>query len=159
MIKTYKSPKLTLAEDEVFVFGANSSGWHGAGAAGFTTFGEPGNIWRQHHYHEWFDGAKGKWNEKGKLGPQVGTEGKSYSIVTVTRAGAKRSIPLDMIRSSIERFYLFAKSRPNLKFFVAQENKIGLNGYSPSEMASIYSGEIPENVYFDEEFAKLLKYD
>lgn len=87
----------------------------------------------------------------------LGTEGKSYAIPTVTRAGAKRSIPLSEIKKSIEKFYAFAKSRPHLKFFVAQENKTGLNGYSSNEMASIYSGEIPENVYFDEGFASLLK--
>lgn len=156
MIKTYKSPKLTLAEDEVFVFGANSQGFHGFGAAGYASFGETSNVWRQHHYHEWVNGAKGKWNEKGKLGPQVGTEGKSYAIPTVTRAGAKRSIPLDTIKGSIQEFYKFAKSRPHLKFFVAQENTVGLNGYLPTELATIYSGDIPENVYFDEGFAGLL---
>jgi hypothetical protein len=156
MINTYKSPKLTLAEDEVFVFGANSFGWHGAGSAGFASFGELGNVWRKYDYNNLWNGWKGKWNEKGKLGPQVGTEGKSYAIPTVTRAGAKRSIPLSDIKNSIEKFYEFAKSRPHLKFFVAQGVEGNLNGYSAQEMASIYSGEIPENVYFDEGFAKLL---
>ena len=156
MVQTYKSPKLTLSEDEVFVFGANNQGFHGGGAAGWATFNETGNVWRKYNYQGWRFGTKGKWNAKGLLGPQVGTEGRSYAIVTVTHAGAKRSIPLSGIRKNIEMFYMFAMSRPKLKFFVAQENKIGLNGYSPSEMASIYSGEIPENVYFDEGFAKLL---
>ena len=104
MIKTYKSPKLTLSEDEVFVFGANSFGWHGAGAAGFASFGEIGNVWRECSYADKLNGWKGKWNEKGKLGPQIGTEGKSYAIPTVTRAGAKRSIPLPEIKKSIEKF-------------------------------------------------------
>lgn len=156
-IKTYQSPKLTLAEDEVFQFGSNENGWHGAGSAGFASFGESGNVWRKYEYDKKPNGWKGKWNVKGtSVGPQVGTEGKSYAIPTVTRAGAKRSISLETIKESIQTFYAFAKSRPHLKFFVAQENKTGLNGYLPSEMASIYSGEIPENVYFDEGFAKLL---
>ena len=98
-----------------------------------------------------------KWNEKGKLGPQVGTEGKSYAIPTVTRAGEKRSIPLSEIKKSIEKFYAFAKSRPHLNFFVAQGVEGNLNGYSAQEMVSIYSGEIPDNVYFDEGFALLLE--
>lgn len=158
MIKTYQSPKLTLAEDEVFVFGSNrDGGFHGCGAAGFASFGEFGNVWRKHQYDLKPNGWKGKWNVKGaSVGPQVGTEGKSYAIPTVTRAGAKRSIPLPEIKKSIEKFYTFAKSRPHLKFFVAQGVEGNLNGYSAQEMASIYSGEIPENVYFDEEFAKLL---
>lgn len=158
MINTYQSPKTTLAEDEVFVFGSNrDGGFHGSGSAGFASFGEFGNVWRKHDYASKPNGWKGKWNVKGiSEGPMLGTEGKSYAIPTVTRAGAKRSIPLETIKESIQTFYSFAKSRPHLKFFVAQENKTGLNGYSPQEMASIYSGEIPENVYFDEGFASLL---
>jgi len=156
-IKTYQSPKLTLAEDEVFVFTSNNSGYHGAGSAGFASFGESGNVWRKYEYDLKPNGWKGKGNVKGtSVGPQVGTEGKSYAIPTVTRAGAKRSIPLETIKGSIQAFYAFAKSRPHLKFFVAQENKVGLNGYLPEELASIYSGDIPENVYFDEGFAGLL---
>lgn len=157
MIKTYKSPKLTISEDEVFVFTSNYSGFHGAGSAGFATFNEAGNVWRKYEYDKKPNGWKGKWNEKGlSQGPQVGTEGKSYAIPTVVKCGARRSLPQVEIKEYIRTFYAFAKSRPHLKFFVTQENKLGFNGYSPEEMASIYSGEIPDNVYFDEEFAKLL---
>lgn len=156
MIKTYKSPKVTLLDDEVFVWGANLQGFHAGGAAGWATSLDLNYNWRTAGYEKLPDGTKGKWNEKGKLGPQVGTEGKSYAIPTVARAGAKRSIPLPEIKKSIEKFYNFAKSRPHLKFFVAQENKMGLNGYEPLELAEIYSGDIPENVYFDEGFASLL---
>lgn len=156
-INTYQFPKLTLADDEVFVFGSNTLGFHGAGAAGYASFGEFGNVWREHEYDKKPNGWKGKWNVKGaSVGPQVGTEGKSYAIPTVTRAGQRRSIPLEVIKGSIRAFYDFASSRPHLKFFVAQ-NIFGLNGYTPEEMAEVYSGEIPENVYFDKEFAKLLK--
>lgn len=156
MINTYQSPKTTLSEDEVFVFGANLQSFHAGGAAGWATSLDPNYNWRTAGYDKLPNGTKGKWNEKGKLGPQIGTEGKSYAIPTVTRAGAKRSIPLAEIKKSIEKFYAFAKSRPHLKFFVAQGVEGNLNGYSAEEMASIYSGEIPENVYFDEKFAGLL---
>lgn len=156
MIKTYKSPKTSLCDDEVFVFGANSQGFHAGGAAGFATSGDLKFDWRRHCYDSKPNGWKGKWTEKGKLGPQIGTEGKSYAIPTVTRAGAKRSIPLSEIKKSIEKFYNFAKSRPHLKFFVAQGLSGNLNGYSSEELATIYSGDIPENVYFDEGFAGLL---
>lgn len=40
---------------------------------------------------------------------------------------------------------------------MAQGLEGNLNGYSAQEMASIYSGEIPENVYFDEGFASFLE--
>lgn len=157
MIKTYQSPKLTLAEDEVFVFGANLQGFHAGGAAGWATSLDPNYNWRTAGYDKLPNGTKGKWNEKGKLGPQVGTEGKSYAIPTVTRAGAKRSIPLSEIKKSIEKFYAFAKSRPNLKFFVAQEKSGGLNGYSGQEMAGLYAEDVPDNVYFSEGFAELVE--
>lgn len=159
MIKTYKSPKLTLAEDEVFVFGSNrDDGFHGCGSAGFASFGESGNVWRKYEYDKKPNGWKGKWNVKGaSVGPQVGTEGKSYAIPTVTRAGARRSIPLSDIKKSIEKFYAFAKSRPHLKFFVAQEKSGGLNGYSGQEMAGIYAEDVLDNVYFSEGFAELIE--
>lgn len=158
MIKTYQSPKLTLAEDEVFVFTSNNSGYHGAGSAGFASFGESGNVWRKHQYDLKPNGWKGKWNVKGaSVGPQVGTEGKSYAIPTVTRADAKRSIPLETIKGSIQTFYAFAKSRPHLKFFVAQEKSGGLNGYSGQEMAGIYAEDVPDNIYFSEGFAELVE--
>jgi hypothetical protein len=61
MIKTYKSPKTSLCDDEVFVFGSNSeNGFHGAGSAGYATFNEFGNVWRQHNYQDWPKGAKEK---------------------------------------------------------------------------------------------------
>jgi hypothetical protein len=159
-IKTYQSPKTVLMDDEVFVFGSNRDmGFHGAGAAGFASFGEFGNVWRKHQYNRRPAGWKGKWNVKGIAeGFQIGTEGKSYAIPTVTIAGAKRSIPLTEIQESIRKFYTFAKSRQDLKFFMAQESSGGLNGYSAEEMANIYSGDIPDNVYFSEGFAKLLLY-
>lgn len=159
-MNTYKSPKETLANEEVFVFGSNQQGFHAGGAAGWATSLDKNYNWRVAEYDKLVNGWKGKWNVKGiSEGPMLGTEGKSYAIPTVTRAGAKRSIPLETIKESIQKFYNFARSRPHLKFFVAQENKAGLNGYSPVEMASIYSGEIPENVYFDGEFAKLLVHE
>ena len=82
----------------------------------------------------------------------------SYAIPTVYKAGAKRSLPLDTIKDSVKSLYAFALSTPKLKFYVAQDAKMGLNGYTPEEMANVYSCmEIPENVYFYEPFARLLK--
>jgi len=158
-VNSYSGPIQALKDDEVFVFGANSQGFSGAGAAGYATFGEASNVWRKYKYDEKPKGWKGRWTEKGKVGPQIGTEGKSYGLVTVTKAGAKRSLSSEEITHNISVFYKFAQSRPHLKFFMAQSSKDGFNGYSAAEMAAMYlaAGEAPANVYFEESFVELLK--
>jgi hypothetical protein len=158
-MKSYFAPKLTLEKDEVFVFGGNKHGFSGAGSAGYATFNKPGNHWRAEKYDERPHGWLGCWNVKGCAeGFQVGTIGKSYAIPTVTKPGEKKSISLHDIGLSVRSFYAFAISRPNLNFFVAQGGKIGLNGWSPEEMASCYLVmRPPENVYFEDAFYKILK--
>ena len=142
----------------MFVFGSNYSGFHGAGSAGYASFGIAGNHWREFEYDKKPNGWRGRWNVKGiGEGFQQGTEGWSYAIPTVTRAGAKRSRTPEEIKESIIAFYKFAKRWKQLTFFVAQENKMGLNGYTPQEMAEMFMcWEIPENVIFEEGFSKLL---
>jgi hypothetical protein len=156
MIKTYKGNITSLKDDEVFSFGANQNGFHGSGSAGFASFGVSGNQWRKFDYGNKPHGWKGKWNEKGKTGPMMGTEGKSYGLVTIKKAGDKRSLPPEELRKNVKEFYKFAKSRPKLKFYVAQSSDKGLNGYEPIEMAFFFCGAIPDNVYFQEGFSKLL---
>ncbi len=159
MINTYKGAIAVLEDNQVFVFGSNLQGFSGAGSAGYASFNEAGNVWRKYEYQKKPNGWKGKWNVKGVAeGFQEGEIGKSYAIPTVTRCGLKRSIPLSKIKESIRKFYQFAAGHEGLKFYVAQENKMGLNGYSPAEMAEAYktAGPIPNNVYFEENFAKLL---
>ncbi len=154
----YEGNITELKNDEVFVFGSNGDGFHGAGAAGYASFNEVGNVWRKHDYANKPNGWLGKWNVKGKaFGPQKGTIGKSYAIPTVISAGQKRSLDPELIRRYIQKFYIFASQRPLLKFYVAQDAKPGLNGYSPDEMAAMYkSAPIPNNVYFKKEFNKLI---
>lgn len=158
-MKTYQGHIEKLDFNEVFVFGSNLDGFHGGGAAGYASFNIAGNHWRKFDYASKPIGWQGKWNVKGCAeGLQHGTNGISYAIPTVTKAGMKRSRSLQDIKTSIEKFYNFAKNNPQYKFFVAQENKVGLNGYLPIEMANIFkSHSIPDNVYFQEDFAKLLK--
>lgn len=157
-MKTYRGNISSLKENQVFVFGSNIFGFHGAGSAGFASFGIAGNHWREFEYDKKPDGWKGKWNIKGVgEGYQEGMEGKSYALPTVTKAGAKRSLSLAQIQLNISKLYDFARQHPELEFLVAQENKIGLNGYRPEEMGQAFRAtEIPDNVVFEEEFAKLL---
>jgi hypothetical protein len=155
--RTYKGHVTKLEPHQVFVFGSNIMGFHGAGAAGYASFGVPGNRWREFEYDKKPDGWKGKWNVKGRgSGMQEGTEGKSYALPTVRQAGWKRSLSLGEIRVQIAALYDYAFQHPEYDFLVAQENKMGLNGYTPEEMASIYREGRPSNVLFEEEFAKLL---
>jgi hypothetical protein len=158
---TYKGYITKLSKNEVFVFGSNLDGFHGAGSAGYASFGVAGNHWREYRYDEKPAGWCGKWNVKGCAeGFQCGTEACSYALPTVTKAGAKRSLSINQIKLNISKFYDWARSHPQTNFLVAQENKMGLNGYTPEEMAEAFSSAaIPENVIFEEKFAKLLKYE
>lgn len=158
-MKFYTEYITELKDDEVFVFTSNTQGFSGAGSAGYASFGEFGNVWRKYDYHLKENGWKGRWNVKGIAeGIQEGQEGKSYAIPTVTRPGVKRSIPKGIIKDNIKNFYKFAYKNPQYKFYVAQDAKLGYNGYSVEEMVEMWSvEEPPDNVYFYEPFYALLK--
>lgn len=141
-MKTFSGLITHLEPNEVFVFGANLQGFHGAGSAGYATFGESGNVWRKHGYDKMPNGTKGRWAVKGKIGPMIGLEGKSYGLPTVTKCGAKRSLKPDF-----RPLFECCRRNPEWTFYFAQEGKVGLNGWTPSEMASFIheAGEIPDN--------------
>jgi hypothetical protein len=160
-MKTYQGYITKLEDNQVFVFGSNLQGFHGAGSAGFASFGVTGNKWRQFDYAEKPSGWKGKWNVKGVgTGFQEGEEGKSYALPTVKRAGDKLSLSKTIIISNIHDLYDFASAHPDYEFFIAYRDDGAklLNGYTVVEMAEMFSSlPIPENVIFEEEFSKLLK--
>lgn len=153
-IKVYDGAITKLNPDEVFVFGANLAGFHGAGAAGFASFGVTGNRWREFGYDRLPNGWKGKWAVKGSLGLQTGTEGKSFALVTVTKPGHKRSFVPDFAK-----LFECCNEHPDWKFYLAQPGSTGLNGWSPEEMARFVhnGGIIPENLFFDRSFAPFLE--
>ena len=156
-MKTYSGEITKLEANQVFVFGSNRDGFHGAGAAGFASFGEKGNVWRKYNYASKPYGWKGKWNIKGAgKGFQEGTEGKSYAIPTVIKAGQKCSIPLAEIKLSVNCFYEFAVKHPELEFLVAYSKNNNLNGYSAYDMALAFKGDIPKNVVFERNFADMI---
>lgn len=150
----------TLRKNQVFVFGSNLSGFHGAGAAGFASFGVRGNCWREMGYGQKLNGWKGKWNVKGVAeGLQAGREGLSYAIPTVTQPGAKRSLAKRQIADLIAKMYKVACANPEKQFLVAGTAKPGLNGYSAREMAEMYcsAGPIPKNVLFNKDMWDLIE--
>ena len=160
MREEYGEAVTELKPNEVFVFGSNKNGFHGAGAAGFASFGVTGNRWRYFDYDKKPNGWKGKWNVKGQgEGLQEGTEGKSYALPTVTRAGLKRSLTREQIVENIRTMYLVAKFNHRLRFLVAGSvDGEPLCGYSHQELCSMYleAGPVPENVVFSGSYSKLI---
>jgi len=159
MIKTYKGLITSLKKNEVFVFGANEQGFHGAGSAGYASFGIAGNKWRDFNYASKPFGWQGKWNRKGRLGLQKGIQGMSYALVTVVSAGAKRSLSEEQWLSNIRTLYDCCSNYKHLTFYFAQASTVGLNGVSPIDIARylIRAGDIPENLAFEEKFAQIIK--
>ena len=79
---------LSLAPDEVFVFGSNLAGSHGGGAA-WVAFNKFGAIW----------------------GQGVGMQGQSYAIPTM-QGGVETIAPY------VDEFIEYAKNHPEKKFLV-----------------------------------------
>jgi hypothetical protein len=123
-----------LPENGILVFGSNTEGRHGLGAA---------------------NDAKRLFGAK--QFQARGLQGRSYAIVTKHLPAGKRSVKLESIQKEINDLMVFAKTRPDLKFYVT---KLGTNlaGYSISEMKSLFKEVntsmtgIPENVILPKEF-------
>lgn len=135
--ETYTGLLTHLDENCIFVFGSNTQGRHGKGAA-LTAVSFFGAIY----------------------GKARGRQGQSYAIVTkdLTK-NIHPSIPRQVIVDQICILYDYALNHPELKFYIAY-NGTGknLNGYSNEEMADMFSTfEIPSNMVFENMFSKLLK--
>lgn len=111
------------AETDVFVFGSNLAGVHGAGAARFAV---------QRH------GAI--------MGVGVGLQGLSYGIPTKDRQ--IQTMPLDDIQPFVEQFLEFAESRPDLTFYITPIG-CGLAGYRRDQIRPMFRG-MPANCRFAE---------
>lgn len=136
------TPITTLVPHQVFLFGSNSSGFHGAGSAGLACRGTSANTWRA---DEWFLRAMrspvsspdriGQWAVYGVArGWQQGREGMSYAIETIRRPGEKRSIPLSEIEDQLLDLFLFADKHPEWDFLMTPVGA-GLSGWTAEEMA------------------------
>lgn len=104
----------TLGENEIFVFGSNLSGRHGAGAA--RTAIQWGAEW----------------------GKASGIQGRTYAIPTKD-ASVLRTLSIEEIRPWVEYFIGFAKSHPD-KIFLVTEIGCGLAGLKPSDVAPLFLG-------------------
>jgi hypothetical protein len=107
---------------EIFVFGSNLAGRHGAGAA----------LYALQH--------------KGAIyGQGVGLQGESYGIPT--KDTLIRTLPLPYIDQAIDDFMTFAKSRPDLTFDVTPIG-CGLAGYKREQIRPLFEG-MPDNCRFN----------
>ena len=109
----------TWQKDEIFVFGSNLKGIHGAGAAAYA---------REHC------GAQ--------LGVGVGLTGRSYAIPTCKYPGV--ALPLHLVKTFVDNFILFAECYPELKFFLTKVG-CGIAGFSESDIAPLFKNA-PTNV-------------
>lgn len=120
-----------LERNEIFVFGSNTEGRHGKGAA----------LIAKKHF-----GAK--------YGQAKGLQGRSYAIITKDLSKGFKSIPLSVINEQILELYDFAKQNTHLTFYVT---KIGcsLGGYRINDIAAQFNLEIqPENIILPKEFVE-----
>lgn len=114
---------------EIFVFGSNLAGRHGAGAAKHAL---------EHH------GAK--------YGCGAGIQGNSYAIPT--KGHRLEVLPLAQIKPYVERFLKTARAWPELKFKLTAIG-CGLAGYRPDEIAPMFR-DAPANVELPEEFLRVI---
>lgn len=114
----FKKELFTTGSNNIFVFGSNLAGRHGAGAAKFAVK---------------FCGAQ--------YGYGYGLQGNSYAIPTKNEF--IQSLPLDIIAQHIRQFLWFATENPQLAFYVTAVGT-GLAGYTDMQIAPIFA-DSPRN--------------
>lgn len=119
------------SSDQIFVFGSNMSGFHGAGAARAA----------MDHY-----GAK--W------GVAEGITGGSYALPTV-RELIEGPRTLDEVKVSVVKFLDYANENPNMKFFVTRVGCV-LAGFSDAIIAPLFRNA-PNNCSLPETWKPLLE--
>ncbi len=97
-----------LNPGEIFVFGSNLAGMHGGGAARVAL--------------DRFGAVPGQ---------GVGLQGQSYAIPTMQGG-------VDTIRPYVDEFIEFARSHPELKFYVTRIG-CGIAGFDDSEIAPLFA--------------------
>lgn len=104
----YTPERITdLKADEIFVFGSNLAGMHGGGAA-YVAFQKFGAV----------------------MGCGVGLRGQSYAIPTMQGG-------VETIKPYVDEFISFAKSRPDLFFYVTRIG-CGIAGFRDKDIAPLF---------------------
>lgn len=117
----------SLRPNEVFVFGSNLAGNHGGGAARL---------------------ARDKFGAV--MGQGVGLQGQSYAIPTMQGG-------IDTIKPYVDEFIGFAKSHPELKFYVTRIG-CGIAGFNDEEIAPLFQDALSvENIILPKSFTDVIK--
>ena len=135
--KTYTGRITKLDENGIFVFGSNTQGRHGKGAA-----------------------LTAKNMFKAVYGRAKGLQGQSYAIVTKDLTKPTHpSVTRQSIEEQIAELYKYANENPEKEMYVAYAGSgANLNGYSNEEMAQMFaSSPIPSNIVFEAGFNELVK--
>ena len=116
-----------LKPKEIFVFGSNLAGAHGGGAA-WLAYNRFGAIW----------------------GQGTGLQGQSYGIPTMQGG-------VETIRPYVDEFISFAKTRPDLKFYVTQIG-CGIAGFRVGEIAPLFQTAVDvENIILPQAFVEVIE--
>lgn len=132
--KNYTPEKIyRLEENQIFVFGSNTEGRHGKGAAKY---------------------AKDKFGAI--QGQPYGIQGQSYAIITKELRKWKPQITEAHVAHQIKLFFQFAIKNLTLEFLVTKIGT-GLGGFKTHQMRSLFRNEIsnsglPNNVLLPKEF-------
>ena len=111
-----------LDKNEIFVFGDNEAGIHGAGAAKFA-LQKCGAVMGKHDC----------------------LQGNSYGISTKNKY--LQVLPIEAISLKVHRFIIIAKMKPD-KIFLVTKIGCGLAGYKPKDIAPMFKECLTmENVY------------
>lgn len=129
--KYYDSEKITgLNEDEIFVFGSNLRGIHGAGAA---------------------KTAREKFGAKQGFGH--GLTGRSYALAT--KDEEVRTLPLIYVNYYVAEFMYIATISRDYMFIVTKVG-CGLAGYTDAEIAPMFR-LAPDNCMFHKDWKEYLE--
>lgn len=129
--ETFTPPDIRdLRGNEIFVFGSNTDGRHGKGAAKFAM---------QKFGAQW--------------GAAEGLTGRCYALPTVGYRLSRMS--LEQVKIHVDRFLAYAESRHDLVFLVTQVG-CGLAGHTVQTIAPLFARRLP-NVVLPREFVNELK--
>lgn len=127
----YKEDQITnLRANEVFVFGSNLGGRHGAGAA-----------------------KVARLRFKAKYGVGLGETGQCYAIPTKDQD--IRSLSTFSIKQYVHYFIEYAKQHPELVFLVTKVG-CGLAGYTNAQIAPMFK-DAPDNCWFHKDWFEYLE--
>jgi len=118
--------------NKIFVFGSNTEGRHGAGAA----------------LH-----ARQQWNAI--YGQSKGLQGRSYAIITKDLSKGLRSVSLESIETQVIDLIQFAGTKSEWLFYISAIG-CGLAGFKIEEIAPMFK-HIPENIELCKEFKNYLE--